>query len=171
MKRAVWALLIGLCCSVLLTGCSNSQPNDSGARTDFASNPVAETPTAEDGDASALSIDRLAGLWIESDEEGNFPEGDSDTVDFRSDGTGTLWITVGDGGTDAVHFSYSIQSGGVITLTQTGENTENTLPNEWTRIKAAIEHTQSNTSLTIVLSDGSTVKYYWIKADEGNEAQ
>ena len=109
--------------------------------------------------------DLSGGIWFEADSEGKILDGDEQVIIFEPDSTGVLWVTVGDGGSDPIYFTYEIHVGGVLSLTQFEDSNtilyayHSKLPEEWETIKISLSAGQNTMILTIILSDDTIVKY------------
>ena len=113
-----------------------------------------------------IAIEDLSGgIWFEADSDGKILDGDEQVIIFEADSTGVLWVTVGDGGSDPIYFTYEIRADGVLSLTQFEDSNtslyayHSKLPKEWETIKISLSAGQNTMILTIILSDDTIVKY------------
>lgn len=108
--------------------------------------------------------------WYEAEADGSQPAGDPAALCFKEDGTGSVWLKVGDGGTMVMFFTYEPTESNTFILT---DNNKSAGSEYSERVLQPLEDTWKEISLTmdmwfgtneyilyITLADGTVKKYY-----------
>lgn len=158
---------------------NNLEPSENGESTTQESNLTVssdKSTTSKSTNKTSLStkkyIDKtqfnkivVNNVWCEADKNGKQPVGDYPTIDFSSDGTGTVWFKP-DSGATAMYFSYKIQSDGAILLKEDSNTPEwphrCKITDNWKKIRLSLTKWKEGNIyiLTVTLNDGSTIKYF-----------
>lgn len=157
-------ILAVMCCAALLTGCGSTDTDDVKNDNLTSSNVTTEH--------MKLFEEKIVGkVWFEAGHDGTQPAGDSPTLGFGSDGTGEIWLKVGDGGVNVMYFEYELQDDGNVILKEDANMPEEPsrvkLEDKWKEIRLSLSEWDDTDVdiLTVTFNNSSTAKYYSEQAE------